>query len=80
VLSNQVFSFGARTAYPEPINLQELNMTPSNDVLKLQTATFLDSEENSDRAATDPEGTAGSFEPQSLTRWPTLRMTATWGN
>ena len=55
-------------------------MTLNNDV-DTQCATILfDGSEGLDRDAADCGNVAGSIEPPQLTAWPTMHMTATWGN
>jgi hypothetical protein len=55
-------------------------MTPYNDVDTQRTAILLDSSDCLDRDAAYCVNVAGSIEAPQLTTWPTMHMTATWGN
>ena len=60
------------------MNFSGERMTPNSEVDNLRTATRTDGGDDSGRATAD-RGTA-IIEPQYFTDWPTLQMTATWGN
>jgi len=59
--------------------MRHLHVTPTNDINTLQTSVLIDDGKSLEkplnrRSVTDLE------EPQYLTAFPTLHMTATWGN
>jgi hypothetical protein len=55
-------------------------MKPSNDVDTQRTAILFDGSNCLDRDAADCVNAAGSLETPQLITWPTMHMTATWGN
>jgi hypothetical protein len=59
---------------------REIMMTLNNDVDTQRTAILFDGSECLDRDAADCGNVAGSIEPPQPMSWPTMHMTATWGN
>jgi hypothetical protein len=55
-------------------------MTPNNDVDTPRITIFFDGSAGPDRDVADCGNVAGSIEPPQLITWPTMHMTATWGN
>ena len=55
-------------------------MTPNNDVDTQRTIILFEGWEGLDHNAADCGNVAGSIEPPQLMTWPTMHMTATWGN
>jgi hypothetical protein len=55
-------------------------MTLNNDVDTQRTAILFDGSECLDRDTADCGSVAGAIEPPQLMTWPTMHMTATWGN
>jgi len=55
-------------------------MTPNINVDTQRTAILFDGSNCLDRDAADCVIVAGSIEPPELMTWPTMHMTATWGN
>ena len=60
--------------------MREIMMTPNINVDTQRTAILFDGSNCLDRDAADCVIVAGSIEPPELMTWPTMHMTATWGN
>ena len=58
----------------------EKMMTHNTNVDTQRTVALIDRLERLEDAAADRENVAGLMENPYLTNWPTLHMTATWGN
>jgi hypothetical protein len=80
-LLNQHLRFGTHTAFGrDEVSLFGETMTPNNDVDTQRTTILFDGPEGLDRHAADCGNVARLTEAPQLITWPTMHMTATWGN